>query len=59
MTLPRGASYANGDHCPDGRPGELAVYANGERLESPATYVLRDRQNIIITFRAKETGDQV
>lgn len=58
MTMPWGASYSNGDLCPDGRTGELAVFVDGVRLEDPTTYVLGNRQTIIIMFRAIETRDQ-
>lgn len=59
ITLPWGASFANGDKCPDGTTGELQVFADGVRMENPTTYVLRDRQTIVIMFRSVGFRDQV
>jgi len=58
MTMPWGTSFTNGDLCPDGHAGELAVFVDGVRIEEPATYVLGDQQTIIIMFRATESGDR-
>lgn len=32
--------YANGDACPDGRGGVLKVYANGQLVAEPETYII-------------------
>lgn len=32
-------SYANGDDCPDGRPGELKIYVNGAHLDDMHDYL--------------------
>lgn len=32
--------YENGDTCPDGNVGEVAVYVNGQRRMNPAEYII-------------------
>lgn len=59
LSLPWGVAYRNGDVCPDGFTGELVIFADGERVDDPATYVLKDRQTIIIMFRTTGFRDQV
>lgn len=59
ITLPGGASYRNGDLCPDGRAGELAVFANRVRVKDPANYVPGNVELIVFMFRAVGSGDQV
>ena len=44
---------ANGDPCPDGLPGTLAVFVNGESLEDAPAYVWSDRDIIDLMFDAR------
>ncbi len=44
------ANYKNGDTCPNGKSGSLNVLVNGERIEDPENYVLKNGDNILIDF---------
>lgn len=37
LVLPSGRRYANGDLCPDGRPGGVVVKVNGAPVQAPAS----------------------
>ena len=57
LTLPSGETYANGDPCSGGQPGVLVVTVNGARVETPSSYVPRNRDRIWIGFQpARETS---
>lgn len=46
----RGKTYTNGDRCPDGRAGRVAVLVNGKPLQDVATYVPADGDQIEFRF---------
>jgi hypothetical protein len=50
ITLPGGRSYTDGDPCPDGKPGNLEVRANGSRIRDPRAYIPQDGDRIHIRF---------
>ena len=54
LTLPSGETYANGDHCPGGQLGELAVTVNGTKLDKPSSYAPHDQDRISIAFQPDE-----
>lgn len=54
LTLPSGETYAHGDHCPGGQPGELVVMVNGKRQDKPSSYTPRNQDRISIAFQAGE-----
>lgn len=43
-------NFKNGDKCPDGTPGQLRVFVNGEQKENFLDYVLRDGDRIKAEF---------
>jgi len=46
-----GGPQRNGDTCPDGKPGELRWYVNGEEKSgNPAAYNPNDGERVVITF---------
>ncbi|MCL6552885.1 MAG: hypothetical protein K6W08_07175 [Firmicutes bacterium] len=46
----RGKTYANGDRCPDGRAGRVAVLVNGRTIQDVQAYVPRDGDQIEFRF---------
>ena len=57
LMLASGERYSNGDLCPDGSVGELAMWdfdertrTRGVRIEDPAAHVPRNFQTILIEF---------
>jgi plastocyanin len=42
--------YRNGDLCPDGQPGVVQVFVNGERRESFDRYIPQDGDSVRILF---------
>jgi plastocyanin len=47
-------TYKNGDLCPDGSPGEVQVFVNGQKLESWTRYIPQDGDRIRIVFGPPE-----
>lgn len=43
-------TYRTGEDACDDRPGRVAVYVDGERIEDPDTYVPMDGQDVRIVF---------
>lgn len=52
ISIPMFGTYENGDTC-NGKPGEVVVYVDGERISDPADYVPRDGENITIKYQPK------
>ncbi len=42
--------YCNGDPCPDGKPGTVRMFVNGEPNTEFGQYVWKDDDEILITF---------
>lgn len=53
LVVPNRGTYAEGQQCPDGTPGEVVVYVNGERVSNPDRYVPQNGDRIRITFRKR------
>lgn len=47
-------TYRNGDTCPDGRPGEVQVFVNGQRLDNFMRYLPKDGDRVRIVFGPPE-----
>ena len=54
LTLPSGGTYGDGEQCSNGQPGHLAVTVNGNTLDRPSSYVMRNGDEISIEFKADE-----
>lgn len=52
LDVPRAGTHRNGDPCGDGRPGEVAVYVGGDRIDNPARYVPQDGDDVVIAFES-------
>lgn len=48
--LPSGERHSNGDRCPDGRPGLLTLFVNGEAVTPITEYVFKDLDQIALRF---------
>lgn len=49
-------TYRTGEDSCDDRPGRVAVYVDGERIDDPAAYVPMDGQDVRITFEPRPTA---
>ncbi len=47
-------TYKNGDTCPDGRPGEVQVFVNGQKLDDFSRYIPKDGDRVRIVFGPPE-----
>lgn len=47
-------TYKNGDTCPDGRPGEVQVFVNGQKLDNFMRYIPKDGDRVRIVFGPPE-----
>jgi hypothetical protein len=47
-------THQNGQECPDGAPGVVQVFVNGERLYDYMSYIPRDGDRITILFGPEE-----
>jgi hypothetical protein len=50
IQIPGGKLYANGDACPDGKPGALKATVNGNEVKDILGYHPKDQARIAITF---------
>ncbi|MBI2913559.1 MAG: cupredoxin domain-containing protein [Chloroflexi bacterium] len=46
--------YKNGDQCPDGRPGIVQIFVNGERMADFSRYIPRDGDRVRMVFGPEE-----
>ena len=53
LEMASGGSYANGDECPDGTPGQVFLRVNGIAMAEIATYVPRDGDELEIGFETQ------
>lgn len=51
LRLPGGTTYANGDKCPDGKPGTLHLLVNGKANDAFDKYQMHDRDILVIEFQ--------
>lgn len=51
LRLPDGKTYRDGDLCPDGKPGRVAVLINGKSEPDFLAHVVRDGEEVKVVFR--------
>lgn len=49
-------TFRTGEHTCGDRPGRVAVYVDGDRIEDPAAYVPRNGEDVRIVFEPVSTG---